>query len=116
MPNVFQIKDAAERRAAERKKKEENESKDDEPDGLLQFTRNAQGDDLMSVKGVYAERLQCAVYALVKGLSDLTDRLVESGTVGRHNSGPIQGQLQRAPARRATPRRLRVDTEYGDLK
>lgn len=111
MPNVFQIKDAAKHRAAKLKKEA------DEPDGVLQFTRTAQGDDQMSVKGVYAERLQCAVYAMVKGMNDLVDRLAESGTIGSFNSGPIhEHRLPRAPAAARTPRRLRVNTDFGKLK
>jgi plasmid stabilization system protein ParE len=117
MPNVIQISEAAERRAARvKRKKEEASSAPDEPDGLIQFTRTAHG-DRMSITGVYADRLQAAAYALVNGLKDTVEMLAESGTIGSFNCGPIRDHpLPRPPEPRSTPRRLREETDFGGLK
>lgn len=116
MPNVFQIKDAAERRAALLNKKEDVDSTPDEPDGLLQFTHKVGGGSRMIVTGAYAERLQLCVYTMAKAMSELVERIKDSGTAGSSNSGHIDEQIQFPRAPRCTPRRLRESTDFGGLQ
>lgn len=118
MPNVFQIKHAAERRAALLTKETEVDSKPDEPDGVLQFTHSDCGSSQMVITGAYADRLQVAVYTLAKGLNYLVDRLAENGAVGSFSMGPINDALPRPPrvARSSMPRRMTEETDFGGLK
>lgn len=115
MPNVVQFKVAAERRAARIKKEEGAPTEPDKPpDGVIQFTHTDQG-SLMSITGSYADRLQTAAYAMIKGLNDIVEKLAESGAVGSFSIGPVKGSIP-DPSQRKTPRRLRETTGFGELK
>jgi hypothetical protein len=106
---------AAERRAARLKKEEGASAEPDKPpDGVIQFTHTDQG-SLMSITGSYADRLQTAAYAMIKGLSDVIERLAESGAVGDFSIGPVKGSIP-DPRQRKIPRRLRETTGHGELK
>ena len=116
MPNVFQIKHAAERRAAKLKKDKPPDPQVDQPaDGLMEVRRTAEGDHV-TISGIYAERLQCAIYAMVVGLNDLVGRMAARGEVGSFSHDPIRAhhRIPQRPSR--APRRLLEDTDFGVLK
>lgn len=114
MPNVIQFRTAAARRAAKIKKEKAAEKSDNPPDGVITFTDTDQG-SMMSITGTYADRLQSAAFAMIKGLADIADRIAESGGAGSYSSGPVKGVIP-IPQQRETPRRLRESTGFGELR
>ena len=89
MPNVISLRVAAARRAARIKKEEGALAEPDEPpDGVITFTDTGRG-SMMSITGSYADRLQSAAFAMIKGLADIADRIAEGGGAGTFSSGPI---------------------------
>lgn len=71
--------------------------------GCISFTDTGNGVTHMELTGTYANHLQFGLYAMVTGLKDLVDRVVASGEVGHHSSGPIHEALtvgRRPPGRK----------------
>lgn len=70
--------------------------------GCISFTDTGNGTSQMKLTGTYANHLQFGIYAMVTGLKDLVDRVVESGDVGHHSADSIQEPLEigRRPAGR----------------
>jgi hypothetical protein len=77
---------------------------------MIQFVSTSRGDSL-SITGSYANRLQSAAFAMIKGLNDIADRIAESGNAGNSSSGPIGASIE-APR----PRRLLERTGFGELR
>lgn len=64
------------------------------------------------ILGACADRLQVGAWAMVKGLNFMFDKIVASGTLGNTpGSGPIALNFPR----RSLPKRLREQTNFGDL-
>lgn len=57
--------------------------------GQIIIERTADGYDICHITGVYSERAQAAAYAMIKTLSDLTDRIADSGSAGHTTLAPI---------------------------
>jgi hypothetical protein len=114
VPNVVQFRAAAARRAAKIKKEEAAEKSDKPPDGMITFTDTDRG-SMMSITGTYADRLQSAAFAMIKGLADIADRIAESGDTGSFSSAPVRGMIH-MPQQREMPMRLRESTGFGELR
>ena len=82
--------------------------------GSILITDFGQGTEF-HVVGTYAERLQLAVLALVKGLGIVTDKIVATGTAGNTRSDSVSASWD-ATQKRRLPRRLRQVTKHGELE
>lgn len=75
-----------------------------EQTGVMFISSSATGDDITGVYGEFADRLQYAVYAATKGLSNLVTLVAESPGVGHTAVDSISGKQAADPSQELPPR------------
>ena len=83
--------------------------------GLIKIEATEDGCDELSVSGLYAQRSEAAIYAVINALKLMADELAQTGMTGHTEIAPMLAELPQPPKRRMPPELL-VDSNFAELR